>query len=431
MREQLESTSAAYDRTVAELQAVNEELRSMIEEEKAAREELETGREENQSINEELTTINQEHQSSIEELKRTNADLHNLIESTEIGTIFLDRAMRIRRFTPGAADLFNLLTSDHGRPLGHITHRLDYPGLTDDIARVLASLQRIEREAANDAGESFIVRINPYRSMDGGMDGAVLTFFDNTAQHRVQQELREAKILAEAANTAKSAFLSTMSHEFRTPLNAMMGYADILEIGQPLTADQRTRVDRIKAGGRHLVAIIDDLLEFTRLDSGTAVPIYHIVDGRSIAAEAHALMVAEAEVKGLTIKLHLPETAVPLETDVDKARQILLNLCGNAIKFTPPGGEIDVRVAGRPGQVLFEISDNGIGISAVHHARIFDRFWQVDGGVTRAGGGMGIGLAAAREYGLLLGGDVEVESELGRGSTFRLRLPAAPERRSS
>jgi two-component system, chemotaxis family, CheB/CheR fusion protein len=114
IRNQLESTMAAHDETVAELQTVNEELQSINEEQRAAAQELETGREEIQAINEELTTINQEHQSTIEELKRTNADLQNLIESTEIGTIFLDRAMRIRRFTPAATTIFNFLPADHG-----------------------------------------------------------------------------------------------------------------------------------------------------------------------------------------------------------------------------------------------------------------------------------------------------------------------------
>jgi two-component system, chemotaxis family, CheB/CheR fusion protein len=179
-------------RTVAELQTVNEELQSINEEQKAATEELETGREEIQSINEELTTINQEHQSTIEELKRTNADLQNLIESTEIGTIFLDRAMRIRRFTPAAA-LFNFVAADQGRPLAHITHRLDYPA---DGGRggVLESLRAVEREVASDTGEWYIVRINPYRSLDGGPDGAVLTFFDNTAQHRVRRSCARRRV---------------------------------------------------------------------------------------------------------------------------------------------------------------------------------------------------------------------------------------------
>src|SRR5690606_8988680 len=112
-----------------------------------------------------------------EDLKRTNADLQNLIESTEIGTIFLDRAMRIRRFTPAVSALFNFAAGDPGRPFSDITHRLQYPDLAADVASVLASpesSERIEREVESDTGESYIVRINRYRSLEGGHDGAVL-----------------------------------------------------------------------------------------------------------------------------------------------------------------------------------------------------------------------------------------------------------------
>jgi two-component system CheB/CheR fusion protein len=421
-REQLESTSAAHDRTVAELHTVNEELLSINEEQKAAAEELETGREEIQSINEELTTINQEHQSTIEELKRTNADLQNLIESTEIGTIFLDRDMRIRRFTPAAGALFNFVAADQGRPFGHITHRLNYAELWADVSSVLATRQSIEREVGSHTGESYIVRINPYHSLDGGIEGAVLTFFDNTVQHRVEQELREAKTAAEAANLAKGTFLATLSHEFRTPLTAILGYADILRLDGPLNAAQELKIERIRAGGWHLVSMIDEILSFARLDGGQEVVNYAGLDAREIAREAKVLLEPVAESKGLAFVLDVPDEVVAVETDESKARQILINLSGNAVKYTQKG-EVRLRVLGEAERVIFEVRDTGIGIAPEHRDRIFERFWQVDGGATRAVGGMGIGLAAAREYARLLGGDVEVDSEPGKGTTFRLSLP--------
>ncbi|HYR10702.1 MAG TPA: chemotaxis protein CheB, partial [Longimicrobium sp.] len=254
MREQLESTSAARDRMVAELRAANDDLLSVNEEQKAASEELETSREEIQSINEELTTINQEHQNTIEELKRSNADLRNLIESTEVGTVFVDREMRIRRYTPAAGALFNFATADVGRPLGHITHRLHYAELVDDAERVLASRRRMEREVGSDGGAWYIVRINPYRALDDAIDGAVLTFFDISARKQAEEELRQAKEVAEQANLAKGTFLATLSHEFRTPLNGMLGYADILHLDGPLTPAQAHKISRIRAGGWHLAA---------------------------------------------------------------------------------------------------------------------------------------------------------------------------------
>jgi two-component system CheB/CheR fusion protein len=421
-REQLEATSASYDHTVAELQAVNEELRSINEEQKAAAEELETGREEIQSINEELTTINQEHQSTIEELKRTNGDLQNLIESTEIGTIFVDRAMRIRRFTPAVAKLFNFVLTDHGRPLIHITHRLHYPDLVADVRGVLESLERIEREVTSESGEAFIVRMNPYRSLDGEVDGAVLTFFDHTARHAIEDELREAKAVAEAASAAKTRFMGTLSHELRTPLGAILGYAHLLELDGTLTAEQNQRVDRIRAGAHHLTGMIEDLLSFARMDVGREPVHWQPAEAQAIVREAYALMEPAVAAKGLTFVLDVPDECIRLKTDVVKVRQILMNLCGNAVKYTH-AGEIRLHLYGVKGRLVFEVTDSGIGIAPEHQERIFERFWQVDGGPSRESGGLGVGLAAAREYGRLLGGDVEVESELGRGSTFRFWLP--------
>jgi two-component system, chemotaxis family, CheB/CheR fusion protein len=426
--ELLEAASAAHDNTVAELQAVNEELRSINEEQKAATEELETGREEIQSINEELTTINQEHQSTIEELKRTNADLQNLIESTEIGTIFLDRKTRIRRFTPAVTAFFNFVGADQGRSFSDITHRLDYEDLESDVAAVLESLQRIERVVSSDTGKSYIVRINPYRSLDGGNDGVVLTFFDNSGQRRVEEELREAKVIAESANVAKGAFLATLSHEFRTPLNGIIGYADLLQLGGELTESQTVKVERIKAGGWHLVSMIDEILSFAKLDGGHETAEPERLDAIDLARDAAALIEPAAEAKGLGFVLDIPDGALPIITDGGKARQILINLCGNAVKYTFEG-EVRLRVVPGDKRVTFEVRDTGIGIAPEHHTRIFERFWQVDGAATRSAGGMGIGLAAAREYARLLRGDVEVESELNRGTTFRLWLPVDYDRR--
>jgi two-component system, chemotaxis family, CheB/CheR fusion protein len=422
-RDLLESTSLEHDRTVAELQTVNEELQSVNEEQRAATEELETGREEIQSINEELTTINQEHQSTIEELKRTNADLQNLIESTGIGTIFLDRSMRIRRFTPTAGALFNFVPADQGRSLSDITHRLAYDRLEDDVASVLKSLDPMEHEVESETGESYVLRINPYRSMDGAHDGVVLTFVDNTSQRAAREQLREAKREAEAANLAKGTFLATLSHEFRTPLNAILGYADLLQFVGPLSEEQSVKVERIKAGGWHLAAMIDEILSFAKLDGGHDMVRTETLDARLIARDAGIIAEPAAAAKGLALVLDLPDEPLEITTDVDKARQVLVNLCGNATKYTEKG-EIRLRVRGETDRVVFVVTDTGVGIAPEHHGRIFDRFWQVDGASTRAAGGLGIGLAAAREYARLLGGDVTVDSELGRGSTFRLWLPA-------
>ncbi|MQA91521.1 MAG: chemotaxis protein [Gemmatimonas sp.] len=421
-KEHLESTSAAHDGMVEDLQSANEELQSINEEERAATEELETSREEIQSINEELTTINQEHQTTIEELKRTNADLQNLIESTEIGTIFLDLSMRIRRFTPSASTLFNFVPSDPGRPLAHITHRLVYPDLLTDAQSVLTSLARIERSVVSDSGEWYIVRMNPYRSLDDRVEGAILTFFNSTAQQRVEDELREAKIVAESANIAKGAFLATLSHEFRTPLNGMLGFVNLLAPDGPLNPAQERKVERIRSSIWHLDSMIDEILTFAKLDEGRESVSMGWFDARALAREAAALVEGQAEAKGLDLIVTLPEETIGLVSDSAKVRQILINLCGNAVKYTEQG-RINLDVEEARDRVVFAVRDTGPGIALENQERIFERFWQVDSTSTRSFGGLGIGLAAAREFSRLLGGEVEVESVFGEGSTFRLLLP--------
>ena len=188
-------------------------------------------------------------------------------------------------------------------------------------------------------------------------------------------------------------------------------------------------VERQKTAGRHLVAMIDGLLGFVRLDGGREVVEPAPVDGRTLAGEAHALLYPLAYEKGLTFELEVPDAEVAMVTDVAKARQILANLCGNAVKYTDTGG-VRLRLSGNGDRALFEVTDTGIGIAPEHHEHIFERFWQVHDGASRPSSGLGIGLAAARAYARLLGGDVEVESALGGGSTFRLWLPAEQARAS-
>jgi signal transduction histidine kinase len=299
---------------------------------------------------------------------------------------------------------------------------LNYPDLVDDVAGVLQSRERSEREVESANGESYIVRINPYHSVDEVIEGAVLTFFDNTAQHRASGELREAKVLAESASVAKTTFLSTLSHELRTPLNSILGYADLLEVEPALTDGQLRKVERIKAGTWHLTAMIDEILSFAKLDSGHEIVVTEPIDARMIARDAAAMIEPAAMEKSLRIVVETPDLPLMVVTDPDKSRQILLNLGGNAVKYTHTG-EIRLTVRGVGERVWFDIADSGIGIAPEHMDRIFERFWQVTGALTRTAGGMGIGLSAAREYARLLHGDVEVESTLGHGTTFRFWLP--------
>ena len=189
-RARLQATVEESETSNEELKASNEELQSINEELQSTTEELETSKEELQSTNEELTTVNQELKNKLDELLRSNSDLHNLISSTDIATVFLDRSLRLKRFTPRAADLFNAIPSDVGRPFDHLTHRLRHDGLNELAGRVLDSLQPIDEEVESVDGEWYVAHVRPYRTTDDRIDGVVLTFVNVSELKAARDEAR-------------------------------------------------------------------------------------------------------------------------------------------------------------------------------------------------------------------------------------------------
>jgi two-component system CheB/CheR fusion protein len=423
-RAHLAATSEEHEATIEELRASNEELQSITEEQRAVAEELEASKEELQSINEELRTINQEHRIRNEELAQVNSDLINLIDSTDIGTVFLDRDLHIRRYTPPAAQVFNLVATDVGRPLSHVTHRLDYRDLEDDVRGVLKTLTRLEREVPTSDGRWFAVRLSPYRSVQDTIDGVVLTLVDITAAKHAAIEREALLKRVEEASTAKSNFIGAMSHEFRTPLNAILGYAEILREGAvgPLTSDQSAKLERISDNARHLAHMVDEILASARGDSVDIVVEREPIDLAALVREGVRSIESLAVAKGLALSVDVPEGSTTVVTDGSKLRHILTNLLGNAIRYTDRG-RVSVRARLDAKTVMLEIQDTGIGIAPEHLEQIFERFWQVDKSNTNLRGGTGLGLVVTRDLARALGGDVEVQSELARGSLFRVRLP--------
>ena len=248
------------------------------------------------------------------------------------------------------------------------------------------------------------------------------------ADHRrTAEQLRSASAAAEAASRAKTEFLATMSHELRTPLNAIIGYGSLLgdEIPGPVNDGQRRQLERIGSSARHLLALIDEVLTLSRIELGEEGVVAAPVQVASIVEDAAAMVEPQARAKGLDFVVSLPDTALVVETDAAKLRQALVNLLGNAVKFTESGA-VRLRVVApeRDGDLLaFEIEDTGVGIAPEHLERVFDSFWQVNQAHSRKVGGVGLGLHITRQLVRLLGGDVSVSSTLGQGSRFTLRLP--------
>jgi signal transduction histidine kinase len=213
-------------------------------------------------------------------------------------------------------------------------------------------------------------------------------------------------------------------HELRTPLSAIIGYEELLADGitGPVSAAQREQLGRIKASAQHLLGLIEEILVFARIEAGRESVSICPVDVRAVAEEVRGLVAPLAAEKGLALHLRAAERLPAVETDPGKLRQILLNLVGNAVKYTERG-EVVAEVRGERDAVTLDVRDSGIGIAPEHLERIFDPFWQADQTATRRAGGTGLGLAVARRLATLLGADLSVESRLGEGTTFTVRVP--------
>jgi signal transduction histidine kinase len=252
----------------------------------------------------------------------------------------------------------------------------------------------------------------------------------NEELRAVISEARKAWAAADAANRSKAEFLAVMSHELRTPLNSIGGYVDLLEmeLRGPLTDAQRADLARIKRSQAHLLGIINDILNFTRLEA-TEVK-FEIIDVpvRALMGDLDAMVSSLARAKSLLYESESPSARLFTRTDPDKLRQIMINLLSNAVKFTPEGGRIRVYATTADGSVSIHVEDTGPGIPADKREAVFEPFVQLDRGLTRTNDGTGLGLAISRGLARGMGADVTLESEVGVGSTFTLTLPLAPAR---
>ncbi len=390
-------------------------------------------------------------QAALSATRRIETLRHSLWATTDDTVLIVDGASRIRFANPATATLFGHEPAAlEGQPLALLIPERLREAHAAGMARHLASGEkRLDWRGTRIVGLHADGRERPIEIRFGRieLDGeplfvgfvrdiaAVVEAEQAVQRSREQleqavaertQELVQANQRLRELDRLKSEFLASMSHELRTPLNSVLGFATVLELQMagPLNDEQRRQVGFIRGSGEHLLALITDVLDLSRIESGRMELVVEDFDLHAVAAEAVAQLMPLAQKKALALRLEMPPS-LPMRNDRRRMLQVLLNLAGNAIKFTERGG---VRlVAGAEGErVWIEVHDTGIGIAAEQLSQLFEAFRQLDGGLARPHEGTGLGLHLSRRLLALMQGTVSASSRPGEGSVFRVELPRAP-----
>lgn len=423
-RSELQSAIRNLEYSTEEQRAINEEALSINEEFQSTNEELLTSKEELQSLNEELTALNSQLQETLERQRTTANDLQNVLYSTDVATLFLDRALNIRFFTPACKALFNVIPSDVGRPLADLSSLSADGALAKDARAVLVNLSPIDREIEAQNGTWFTRRILPYRTDDNGVDGVVITFTDVTERKRARTAMLEAKQQAERATIAKSRFLAAASHDLRQPLQTFGLLQGML--AKVVEGDKAEKlVARLDDTLGAMTGMLDALLDINRIEAGT-------VSAKSVDFPVNELLfclrdefVIHAKAKGLA--LHVVPCSAVVHGDPRLLEQMIRNLLSNALKYTERG-RILLGCRRHQSELSIEVWDTGIGIPNAELQSIFEEYHQIDNPARERSRGLGLGLSIVRRLGTLIGSATRVRSQLGKGSVFtidvRLAAPA-------
>jgi two-component system, chemotaxis family, CheB/CheR fusion protein len=543
-RERLRAVIEQYETSQEEMRAANEELQSTNEELRSTMEELETSKEELQSMNEELQTVNQENRNRVDELSQLTSDLNNLMAATDIATLFLDRKLCIQRVTPRAKSLFNVRSSDLGRPFTELRHRLGYDNFQQDALQVLDHLAPLEREVLSDAGEWYLTRVLPYRSTADQIQGVVITLVDITRQKNSELALRNSEERYRALVTAsaqivwntdaqgrkmedspswraftgqtreqwlsevgwleavhpddrqqaaenwrrcieeirpvdielrlqhvsgdwrwthvravplrdeqervrgwvgmntdiddrkraeealrqsdrrKDEYLAFLAHELRNPLAPLRTANEILKQRMPDDAEIRKVHTINERQISHLCHLVDDLLDVARIKTNRVKLQFARLDLRDLVRNAAANSDQAIADKSLRLTLDPGEEPLPIEGDEVRLIQVINNLLDNAIKYTAPGGALQIVTQREDKEVILRLRDNGDGMNEELRGRVFELFERGTEKLAAQVSGLGVGLTLVKRLTEMHGGTVEaVSGGPGRGSEFILRLP--------
>jgi len=346
-----------------------------------------------------------------EDLANEKPAMELRVASSHVGR-FEDEGWRVRK--DGTRFWANVVITALRAPDGEL---VGFAKVTRDLTeRLIAQRRAVEdarrlamEEASREAAE---IRA---RELSGLLD-----------RLRVQaEEIERRRLEAEAANRTKSEFLAAMSHELRTPLNAIAGYAELLMLGVRgvVSEAQKADLSRIQRSQQYLLSLINDILNFSRLEAGQVIYKLEPVSLANVIDNVVAMTAPQTAAKSLEFQGGTCAPELVARADASKLEQILVNLLSNAVKFTPPGGHVTIRCGADGDRVLVHVDDTGPGIPADRHAAIFEPFVQLDRTLQNPREGVGLGLAISRDLARGMGGELSVASTVGRGSTFTLSLP--------
>ena len=388
--------------------------------------------------NQRLTELNQQLALELEERQRAERELERqrefqaLLNTIDYGVLVLDANLRLRLYNRAFRQMLNLPADqikpmapyrdvlEHGRTTGLYTvSETDWPSYVRHHLSEIGRSAETRQEWHRADGQIIEVQCIPFP--DGGR---MLTYFDLTRLKQTETDLVKAKEQAETANRAKSEFLANMSHELRTPLNAIIGYSEMLLEEAEDTGDtqQATDLSRIRRAGQHLLGLINDILDLSKIEAGRMELDLCRIDIAPLMDECMKQIEPLVDAERVALHVVKAHSLPDLFTDPHKLRQVLLNLLSNAAKFTSDG-HITLRAKTQAHTLIIEVIDTGIGISEADQQVVFDKFHQVHDHATQGASGTGLGLAISQQLTQLLGGRLHLQSESGAGSTFSIALP--------
>jgi PAS domain S-box-containing protein len=387
----------------------------------------------NQRLRDHAARVEAEVAQRTKELASQKAMTERIIANAPAGLGFIDTTLTFRWLNATLANFLQVPAERLvGRPLFEVI-----PEVKDQFGPIL--------QGVIDTGEPFHATAAPFVYTVNGVERT--TYWDYTympavdeagtvigllvLNHEVSARVEQARMLQEQIeklhelDRLKASFINTVTHELRTPLTSIRGYAEFMEdgIGGELSEDHRGFVDQIQHGALRLQRLVDDLLDFARLEAGTFQLVVQEGDMVALLQQEVMSLLPQVRDRDLSLEVHLPPGPLKVRMDAPRIGQVLLNLVGNAIKFTRPGGRVDVSLRVEPGRLRVAVADTGIGIPREHMPQLFQKFYQVDPSITREFGGAGLGLSIARALVEAHGGEMGVESVVEEGSTFWFTLP--------